>query len=59
LATLSGLWLYVHVPLFAGDELGMLEDMCVVVEELATVQFQVSLDSVTYGVSTKLLLIWY
>ncbi len=26
---------------YIGDEIGMLEDMCVVVAELATVQFQV------------------
>ena len=27
--------------IYAGDEIGMLEDMCVAVAELATVQFQV------------------
>ena len=28
---------------FSGDEIGMLEDMCVAVTELATVHFQVSI----------------
>lgn len=28
---------------YSGDEIGMLEDMCVAVAELATVQFQVTL----------------